>query len=72
MSYYLQVTKGFAMKIPTEDRELTLDDMQGMFLILGSGILIAILSLFLEYISHLINKHCYGKSKVDIIDCSHE
>lgn len=36
--------------ISPEDRQLTLDDVQGMFVLLGGGILLAALTLLIEYI----------------------
>ena len=64
--------KGFAPKIPIEDRKLNLDDTQGMFLVLGSGVFISILSLFLEYIFYLISQNCCAKSEIEIIDIKNE
>lgn len=38
------------MLIAPEDRQLTLDDVQGMFVLLGGGILLASFILLVEYI----------------------
>lgn len=38
------------MLIAPEDRQLTLDDVQGMFVLLGGGILLAAFILLVEYI----------------------
>lgn len=66
-NYSFQVIKGFTFSLPIEEKELALDDTQGMFLILGSGFLIAILSLFMEYIYHSIMTDC-KKSKIESIE----
>ncbi|XP_051156370.1 ionotropic receptor 21a isoform X2 [Leptopilina boulardi] len=65
---FLQVIKGFTYSIPIEEKELALDDTQGMFLILGSGFLIAILSILTEYVYHLIMTDCCKKSNIEIIE----
>jgi len=36
--------------IAPEDRQLALDDVQGMFVLLGGGILLAVFILLIEYI----------------------
>ncbi|XP_043473600.1 ionotropic receptor 21a isoform X2 [Leptopilina heterotoma] len=64
---FLQVIKGYTSSLPIEERELVLDDTQGMFLVLSSGFLIAILSLLSEYFCHLIMTDCGKKLKVEII-----
>ncbi|XP_033231971.1 ionotropic receptor 21a [Belonocnema kinseyi] len=69
---FLQVIKGFAPKVQIEDRKLNLDDTQGMFLVLGSGFLIAMLAFSLEYICHLIRKRCCGKTKIKVINVTNE
>lgn len=38
------------MLIAPEDRQLALDDVQGMFVLLGGGILLAAFILLIEYI----------------------
>jgi len=39
-----------------EDRQLTLDDVQGMFVLLGGGILLASFILLIEYIKRKIEQ----------------
>lgn len=60
--------KGYTSSLPIEERELVLDDTQGMFLVLSSGFLIAIISLLSEYFSHLIMTDCGKKLKSEIIE----
>ena len=43
-------------KISVEDRTLTVEDTEGMFLILGSGVLMALLALSLESIYNCIER----------------
>ncbi|XP_034950331.1 ionotropic receptor 21a [Chelonus insularis] len=47
-------------KITIHDRKLELDDTQGMFLVLGAGILIASLALLIECVVHIFRKKFSG------------
>ena len=61
-SYLVQVTSGSALRLPPpEDRMLTLDDTQGMFLLLGAGFAIATLALIVENCTGRVaccRRHC--------------
>ncbi|XP_046621130.1 ionotropic receptor 21a [Neodiprion virginianus] len=60
----LQVSTEKTLHIPsTEERQLTLDDVQGMFIVLGSGVLISLLLLILECIYRKLSKGCSAKSR---------
>lgn len=48
-----------------EDRILTVEDTQGMFLILGSGFLMAMLSLALESLNNYFRKRNIKKDSVN-------
>ncbi|XP_016844519.1 ionotropic receptor 21a isoform X1 [Nasonia vitripennis] len=59
-----QITKSISKKIKVEDRELTVEDTQGMFLILGSGFLMAMLALALESLYSYFKKRNIKKDSV--------
>jgi hypothetical protein len=50
-----------SLKIQVEDRTLTVEDTQGMFLILGTGFLTALLALTLE----LLTKFLKNRKTID-------
>lgn len=52
------------MLIASEDRQLTLDDVQGMFVLLGGGILLAALILIIEYIKQKREKRKVAQIKI--------
>ncbi|XP_044742097.1 ionotropic receptor 21a [Chrysoperla carnea] len=57
----LQIGTGSLLKLPPpEDKALTLDDTQGMFLLLGAGFIIALTSLISEYVGGCVN-YCKRK-----------
>ncbi|XP_024936966.1 ionotropic receptor 21a isoform X2 [Cephus cinctus] len=58
----LQVTKGPTLRLtPVEERQLTLDDVQGMFLVFGAGLLIGFFVLLLECLVHSVFTYCCKK-----------
>ncbi|XP_046745637.1 ionotropic receptor 21a isoform X2 [Diprion similis] len=60
----LQVSAEKTLHIPSaEERQLTLDDIQGMFIVLGSGVLISLLLLILECVYRKLSKHCTAKPR---------
>ena len=50
-----------------EERMLTLDDVQGTFLLLGAGFAIAILAFILEIINYRVRR-CWEKRRTKIND----
>lgn len=52
----LQISTGTNLKLPPpEERALTLDDTQGMFLLLAFGFILGAASLFSEYVGGCVN-----------------
>lgn len=47
-----------------EDRQLSLDDIQGMFILLGGGILLSTTTLLIEYTKHKMDKRKIAKIKM--------
>jgi len=51
--------------IAPEDRQLALDDVQGMFVLLGGGILLASFTLIMEYVKRKREKKKIPRIKID-------
>ncbi|XP_012274212.1 ionotropic receptor 21a [Orussus abietinus] len=64
---FLQVSKGPSFPfLLGEERQLTLDDTQGMFMIFGIGVLAGMILLIMEFIIRKIDKYC---RRENIDDC---
>ncbi|XP_020706796.2 ionotropic receptor 21a [Athalia rosae] len=67
---YLQVSSERSLRIQSvEERRLTLVDIQGMFMVLGAGISISLVAIFLECGVESVKKHCF---KRQFVESSHQ
>ncbi|XP_043285593.1 ionotropic receptor 21a [Venturia canescens] len=69
----LSVSGGVKLqRVSVEERQLALDDTQGIFLILGAGILIGFFVLSIECCFHRVTMRCKAKQVYDDSDISSE
>ena len=64
-TYFQVLLRKKIQRVSVEERQLTLDDTQGMFLVLGAGTLIGFFALFMECCFHGITKRCFSREIED-------